>query len=89
MYSFAGLAEYAVVPETAAFLLPPILAERLGEGMVFVRPCLTNLGAICSQMMLFSVGNSAGFGGSPCPLAKGQRTLFISYMTGRDPLIII
>jgi len=30
MYSFAGLAEYAVVPETAAFLLPPILAERLG-----------------------------------------------------------
>ena len=27
MYSFAGLAEYAVVPQTAAFLLPPSLAE--------------------------------------------------------------
>ena len=28
MYSFAGLAEYAVVPATAAFLLPPRLQEQ-------------------------------------------------------------
>jgi hypothetical protein len=33
MYSFAGLAEYAVVPETAAFLLPPLLAESFGYGV--------------------------------------------------------
>ena len=33
MYSFAGLAEYAVVPETAAFLLPPLLAKSFGYGV--------------------------------------------------------
>lgn len=47
MYSFAGLAEYAVVPETAAFLLPPLLAEKnFAESSLLGCAFFTAMGAI-------------------------------------------
>ena len=47
MYSFAGLAEYAVVPQTAAFLLPPVLAqEAFSESALLGCAFFTALGAI-------------------------------------------
>ncbi|CAL1141060.1 unnamed protein product [Cladocopium goreaui] len=47
MYSFAGLAEYAVVPETAAFLLPPLLAKKnFAESSLLGCAFFTAMGAI-------------------------------------------
>merc|ERR1712032_607401 len=47
MYSFAGLAEYCVVPKTAVFVLPPKLADELyAESAILGCAFFTAFGAI-------------------------------------------
>eukprot|EP00933_Yihiella_yeosuensis_P081580 TRINITY_DN95233_c0_g1_i1.p1 TRINITY_DN95233_c0_g1~~TRINITY_DN95233_c0_g1_i1.p1 ORF type:complete len:413 (-),score=67.85 TRINITY_DN95233_c0_g1_i1:105-1343(-) len=76
MYSFAGLAEYAVVPATAAFGLPPVLAEEnFAESALLGCAFFTAMGAIRNAAQ-FKTGQSVvivgagGVGGGLLQLTK-------------------
>ncbi|CAE7209102.1 unnamed protein product [Symbiodinium pilosum] len=86
MYSFAGLAEYAVVPQTAAFLLPPVLAqEAFSESALLGCAFFTALGAIRNAADL-RTGQSTvivGAGG------VGQGIVQLAKHLGASPVIAV
>jgi Zn-dependent alcohol dehydrogenase len=76
MYSFAGLAEYAVVPTTATFPLPPPLAEEnfaesamLGCAFFTAMGALRNAAQLTRGQSLVVVG-AGGVGGGVVQVAK-------------------
>ncbi|OLP85036.1 Succinate-semialdehyde dehydrogenase (acetylating) [Symbiodinium microadriaticum] len=86
MYSFAGLAEYAVVPQTAAFLLPPVLAEEaFSESALLGCAFFTALGAIRNAAELRSGQSTVivGAGG------VGQGIVQLAKHLGASPVIAV
>lgn len=86
MYSFAGLAEYCVVPQTAAFTLPPSLSDELfSESALLGCAFFTAIGAINNAANLRK-GHSVviiGTGGVGCALVQLSKHL------GATPVIAI
>eukprot|EP00440_Ansanella_granifera_P022168 gb/GFBE01024082.1/.p1 GENE.gb/GFBE01024082.1/~~gb/GFBE01024082.1/.p1 ORF type:complete len:407 (+),score=82.92 gb/GFBE01024082.1/:1-1221(+) len=86
MYSFAGLAEYAVVPQTAAFQLPQALAENnFSESSLLGCAFFTAMGAIRNAAHL-EAGQSTviiGAGG------VGQGIVQLAKHLGASPVIAV
>jgi len=76
MYSMGGLAEYAVVPKTAVFVLPPMLADHwYAESSILGCAFFTAIGAIRNAAHLQAnhsvcVIGCGGVGGAVIQLAK-------------------
>eukprot|EP00434_Breviolum_minutum_P001097 symbB.v1.2.000961.t1/scaffold39.1/size394969/5 len=86
MYSFAGLAEYAVVPETAAFLLPPILAENnFPESSLLGCAFFTAMGAIRNAADLRSGQSTVIIGAG----GVGQGIVQLAKHLGATPIIAV